>query len=361
MVVLHVIGAGVSGICFSKYLLEHDKDVQVYMYERSVNKIGCNCAWATHEKFRRLMQNNFGIDLSKYVLFKPVGLHVHSMKHAGRDFYIMSDSLYIIDKRKLLRDLIASCISTGRLKLIEAEVGSIRDMEKASGMSVKADDVLVCTGTFAPKYKTDEGCIPCYQARLQGNLAHGHHDGYLEIMVGKLGYAWAFPLNDVCSDWHVGAGDFFISPKDLTDKLIERIFSSYKFGCQCGMTYVKVIPPFMDRVILPVADDKGMNVSVGACGELAGNVTSLIGEGIYPSAYAGIECAKRYLDTGKIETKNLPLQADVHEIDLINYVLKHGKIGIKQISNIWKIYKNARSMGLKVKFMDSIRLIRAWR
>lgn len=200
---------------------------------------------------------------------------------------------YIVDKRLLLREVVSDGIKNGAEVLMNARViDFLRDGNRVSGVivshngeyiKIRSKIVIGCdgiTGVSRMLIKRNHRTLePAYQYTMSNVSLHDKHS--IHIFFGRkyapLGYLWIFPKENNVAN--VGLGARGANLHVLLDKFISGNPSLFK-----DSNIIKVNAGVLDlsgQVDDPVMD--GLMV----CGEAAGHVVPITGEGIGPSAVAG--------------------------------------------------------------------------
>jgi digeranylgeranylglycerophospholipid reductase len=286
-----IVGGGPGGATAAKWvasygirtlLIERNNDFAVKACAEGVTELGLEAMGVSpSEKIQAFKINGAWLyppELSEsmYIPIERIGL-------AG----------YIVDKRLLLRQIVSDAIKAGAEVLMNANVIDIlNDGRKFSGVVVSHDGeyikiygkvILLCDGvTGISKMfinRSSRTLEPALQYTMSNVLLDNDHDIY--IFFGRkyapLGYLWIFPKGNNIAN--VGLGARGVDLRVLLNRFIAQNPNMFR-----NSKVIKVNAGVIDLSGLvedPVRD--GLIV----CGEAAGHVVPITGEGIGPSAVAG--------------------------------------------------------------------------
>jgi len=357
-----VAGAGVAGLTLSHLL--NKSGWKVTIVEKNTAKIGCNCAWGAPEPdLTEALKDIFGEQkatnlLNDNILVKTKGLEIYSWKNTlKRKPLIWDIPMLTIDKPKLLKTILTDLTVDG-VELVQKAI----DKETI----LKYPACLDCTGTERAVFRAcgeldikDDLKIPCRQVRIKGKFKLKDADNLrAKIIVGDLGYAWAFPLGD--DIWHVGAGDFICDTKVLMDKML-GLFDIDRRFCSCGETAVRVSGA-LSRQMIRIQDTR-----IIGCGESIGSVRPLLGEGIVPSMKCALDLHRVLtLSGGEIYDRVISeyyRRPEFNcEVEFIKSWLRGGIIGkLKSLKYIPAIKRNAREMHVDASLASMLKLVMLYR
>lgn len=321
-----IAGAGISGAYLYRLLEAEGHDVTMYDIEHKTT-CGINpCAWATSKGFQELVERA-GLKPEDYIL--------RIFDHIWFDEMKLKAYMLTIDKPKLINDLL------GDAEVIEY------DPERFNGPSINDyDRIIDATGVaraFLPPI-TNDLISHTYQYRVSAR----NEPAEMRFKVGKVGYAWKFPLSD--SEFHVGAGSLVDIPiamlKDNNWLYTHTSGSSIK--CVCNGS-IRMSGPELSRPFI--------SHNIWGVGEAIGCVSPLTGDGIihgmksalllFKNIYSGID----YVDS--IHREFSWMDDERKALDR----LKAGKSA--GVGGAIVLRRNTRRMGMKLGLYDAFRLL--WR
>ncbi len=328
MVKIAIVGGGIAGSFLAKLLSIEGYDVTVFTESK---RLGCFCAWGTVFNEVDYLLRKVGLRLKDYVFSKIKYLVVNGIK-------LNAKNIVTFNKPKLIYDLLENV----KVKYIRATKDTVRNYDiivDATGFrrellgKLKRDFMLP---TIEYVIKDEEGIL---------------NENTIYVQLGKVGYAWMFPL--INKFWHVGAGDIVLDIKELT----ERVMGKYglnrdkiKITCECK-SYVRLLPP---KYCQPIV--KG---NIYGCGESIGTVYPLTGEGIAFS----MRCSEILFDN---------IVANKTPKDYVSSILKEfkwfnkafnltlslnkskGKILFNAISALGSIFRYAKRLGAEMEDLEAI-------
>ena len=183
-----IAGAGVTGAYLYRLLRKRGYEVDLFARDPGTS-CGINpCAWGTSRGFMDPVKDA-GLDPEKYIL--------QYSDYVWIDGFKIPAELATFNKPSLIQDLLQDDgIIRGPLRQEEYE---------------RIIDATGVSRVFLPPLAEDI-LLPCRQWRIrtQANLSN-------RIQLGKIGYAWCFPLSD--HEYHIGCGSLLSDPartlKDL--------------------------------------------------------------------------------------------------------------------------------------------------
>lgn len=266
-----------------------------------------------------------GLDPEKYIL--------QYSDYVWIDGFKIQAELATFNKPSLIEDLLQDARII-REPLREEEYGRIID---ATGVS----------RVFLPPLAEDI-LLPCRQWRIrtQANLSN-------RIQLGKIGYAWCFPLSN--HEYHIGCGSLLSDPartlKDLGWMENPPDPGKHKITCACSGKIRLTAPQYSQ----PFTRMEG-RAEVWGVGEAIGCVAPLAGDGIVP----GLRSAQILLDhwedpSGYKEAILREFHWMKNERTVIDKLRKSQPLGLK---DAWVLKKNSRRMGMQVGLKESLQLLK---
>ncbi len=319
-----IVGAGMTGAYLRRLLRDREHEVDIYDRGPGTRCGISPCAWGTSKGFSELLKHA-GLDLGKYLL--------------RRFEYLMMDEIRVkgefetFDKPGVIKDL---------LQGVEVKRGKINPAEY--------DRVLDSTGVsraFLPPLQNDL-ILPCVQWRIRSDAGRENR-----IKLGKIGYAWCFPLSE--NEYHVGCGSLLSDPRKITKELgwIETMTASSrgKILCACSGK-IRITSPLFSQ---PFVMNHGP-VQIWGVGEAIGCVAPLAGDGIVP----GMRSAQLLLENwDDPEAYRTAILQEFKWMESERRVI--GKLRMKEslgLKDAWVLKKNSRRMGIQVGVKEALLLIK---
>jgi flavin-dependent dehydrogenase len=316
-----IAGAGITGAYLYRLLTNQGQDVHIFDIAPETQCGISSCAWGTSRGFEELVAAS-GLDPQRYIL--------RNFDHFFMDGVKLGAMLMTFDKPKLVRDL-------------------LRDGEvKSAFVDTQAyDRVIDATGVdraFLPPIP-DDLILPCvqYRVRTQYPLAN-------RIQLGKIGYAWCFPLSK--DTYHIGCGSLAKDPREVMAELgwVRDDFSSDSghILCECTGSYRVTAPHYA----MPFFSASGR---VWGIGEAIGCVGPLAGDGVVP----GMRSVQLLLahwnhPEGYSNAILREFSWTLAERRIIDKLLQTQDLGL---GDAWMIKRNARRMGVRVPFRKAATLM----
>lgn len=285
-----IVGGGPGGATATKWvalhgfralLIERNNDFAVKACAEGVSELALEAMGVSpSEKIRAFKINGAWLyppELSEsmYIPIEKVGL-------AG----------YIVDKRLLLREVVSDAVRAGAEVFMNTNVVDIlKDGEKFNGvvisrngeyMKIYSKVILLCDGVtgISRMFINRNGRVlePALQYTMSNVILDDEHSIY--IFFGRkyapLGYLWIFPKGNNVAN--VGLGARGADLRVLLNKFITN-FNMFK-----NSKVIKINAGVID--LSGLVEDPVRNGLI-VCGEAAGHVVPITGEGIGPSAVAG--------------------------------------------------------------------------
>jgi flavin-dependent dehydrogenase len=322
-----IVGAGTTGAyCYS---LLTRQGFQVDIFDRT-RKTACGinpCAWGTSRGFTEQLKAA-GLDPEKYILQKFDSVIMDEVRIRGE--------LMTINKPALIRDLLGGANIRGdRFKM--ADYGRVID---ATGI----------TRAFLPPIKNDV-LLPCIQQRIQPKQQLDNR-----IQLGKIGYAWCFPLGEFGA--HIGCGSLVSNPKKMLKQIGWLDHSSPDSEqipvCACSGN-VRLTGP---HDALPFVTERS-DIPVWGIGEAIGCVAPLAGDGIVP----GMKSVSLLMENwenpeGYMRSILKEFEWMKNERTVIDKILASTPVGIK---DAWVLRKNSKRMGMRVGLKEALKFLKILR
>jgi flavin-dependent dehydrogenase len=316
-----IAGAGLTGAYLFRILRHRGHEIDVFDREPTTRCGISPCAWGTSRGFAELVKAS-GLDPEKYFL-----------RHFD---YVLMDGLRIaadlttFNKPELIEDL----LSGARIKYSPIEPTDYERIIDATGVS----------RAFLPPLQEDI-LLPCIQWRIRT-------DARLEnrIQLGKIGYAWCFPLAN--QEYHIGCGSLISNPRQIMEELgWAGGNASGSILCACAgkirLTAPQYSQPFMT---------KEKDAAVWGVGEAVGCVAPLAGDGVVPGMKSVQILMESWDDPGRYTEALLrEFRWMTPERKVINKLRGNGPLGIKEA---WILRKNSKRMGMKVGLKEAGMLVK---
>jgi flavin-dependent dehydrogenase len=313
-----ICGAGISGAYLYRLLKNCSYDVTIYDMEKKTN-CGINpCAWGTSKGFE---------DLVGRAGLNPLDYIIRSRDHIWFDEIKIKAYMLTIDKPILIHDLLM-----GAKIQIHPKI-NVEDY----------DMVIDATGVaraYLPPIPNDL-ISPCYQYRMVSD-----EPAEMRIKIGRVGYAWSFPLSD--KELHVGAGSLVMDPIQIL-KDMQWIYPKFtqKVKCAC---YSNV------RLTAPMGSRPFVHGNVWGIGESIGAVAPLAGDGILHGMKSSLLLLKNIDSPADYERAILREFAWMEKEREVVERLQSGKpIGL---GSALVLQRNTRRMDMKLGLWDAFKILR---
>ncbi|MGB9729068.1 MAG: NAD(P)/FAD-dependent oxidoreductase [Thermoprotei archaeon] len=287
-----VVGGGPGGVTAVKWIARHG--VRVLLVEKNSDFAVKACA----EGVTDLAFEAMGILPSEKIrAFRIDGAWLYPPE-VSNAMYVPIEKVglsgYIVDKRLLLREIVSEAMKSGAEVLMNAyAVDFLKDGNKFSGVvvshkgeyiKIRSKIVISCDGAAGVSRmlissRNTRTLEPAYQYTMANVLLNDRNS--IHIFFGRkyapLGYLWIFPKDDNVAN--VGLGARGVNLRDYLNKFISENPDLFR-----DSSIVKINAGVIDlsgQIDDPVMD--GLMI----CGEAAGHVVPITGEGIGPSAVAG--------------------------------------------------------------------------
>jgi len=201
-----IAGAGMTGAYLYRLLSNRGDEIDIFGRDPGTKCGITPCAWGTSRGFGEQMKAS-GLEPEKYILIRS--------DYVDMDGIRIKADLATFNKPSLINDLLrGASIIHGPLE--ENKYERIIDATGVSRIFLPAlpDDIL----------------LPCWQWRIRTEAELMNR-----IKLGKIGYAWCFPLSN--HEYHIGCGSLISDPRKIIKNLgwIENLPESEnnKIICSC--------------------------------------------------------------------------------------------------------------------------------
>jgi flavin-dependent dehydrogenase len=316
-----IIGAGMTGAYLYRLLRGRGHTVSIFD-KRLGTRCGLTpCAWGTSRGFRELVTDS-GLDPSHYIFQRFDYIVLEGLR--------LKADLMTFDKQRLIKDL-----------LLDAEVDySPPDL---GGF----DRIIDATGVaraLLPPLK-DDLILPCIQYRLKTELLLDNR-----IKLGRIGYAWCFPLSD--REYHLGCGSLLADPRTVLKGLNwmdERDTQKVLCACEGG---IRLTAPVYSQPFVAA----GTAGEVWGVGEAIGCVAPLAGDGIVPGM-KNVQLLLKWWNDPAGYTRAVLKEFDwmKPERGVVDKLRKNRSLGLND-ARVLK--KNSRRMGMQVGLKEAAALLK---
>jgi flavin-dependent dehydrogenase len=179
-----IMGAGMTGAYLYRLLQGRNHTASIFD-KRPGTRCGLTpCAWGTSRGFRELVADA-GLDPTFYIL-----QHFDSILMEGLR---LKADLMTFDKQRLIQDLLQGAV----VDYSPPNFGEFDRVVDATGVA----------RALLPPLEEDL-ILPCIQYRIKTELPLDN-----QIKLGRIGYAWSFPLSD--REFHLGCGSLLSDPRTV--------------------------------------------------------------------------------------------------------------------------------------------------
>jgi flavin-dependent dehydrogenase len=313
-----IAGAGLTGAYLYRLLRNQGQDVDVFDRKPKTRCGISPCAWGTSKEF---------LDLVEAAGLQPEQYISQRFKAVFMDEFRIAAELLTFDKPKLVQDLLRGA----EIKHFPLEPSEYHRIIDATGVD----------RAFLPKIE-DEVILPCLQWRIRSN-----DPLEIRIKVGRIGYAWCFPLND--GEYHLGCGSLLSDPHKVLDDLhwIPQPPASTDLKiCACQGRIRLTAPRYAQPFV------RG---NVWGLGEAVGCVAPLAGDGIVP----GMKSARillRHWENPDGYTRALLKEFGWMERErrVVDKLRRNEPLGLR---DAWVVRKNSRRMNMKMRIKEAVLLL----
>ncbi len=318
-----IAGAGLTGAYLYRLLKSLGHEADIFARDPGT-RCGINpCAWGTSNGFMEQVKGA-GLDPEKYIL--------QNLQYVWIDGFKIPAELATFDKPRLIKDLLKDArIIQGPVHA--EEYGRIIDATGVSRVFLPppAEDIL----------------LPCRQWRIQTETPLPNR-----IQLGKIGYAWCFPLSH--HEYHVGCGSLISDPPRTLKELGGRNnfpgLEDARVSCACAGKIRLTAPQYS----LPFISTDGP-AEVWGVGESIGCVAPLAGDGIVP----GLRSVQILLaDWDDPSGYQEAILREFHWMKSERTVIeKLRKSEFLRLKDAWVLKKNSRRMGMRVGLKEARQLL----
>ncbi len=318
-----IAGAGVTGAYLYRLLRRRGYEVDVFARDPGT-RCGINpCAWGTSRGFLEQVKGA-GLDPEKYIL--------QFSDYVWMDGIRVKADLATFDKPSLIKDLLQG-----------ARIFQKPPVENAHDRIIDATGVSRAFLSPLP----DDILLPCRQWRIRTETVLQNR-----VQLGKIGYAWCFPLSR--HEYHIGCGSLISDPSRTLKELgwVESLSGSVNHTILCACSgKIRLTAPQNSQ---PFIRTDG-RVEVWGVGEAIGCVAPLAGDGIVP----GLKSAQILLDywedpSGYKKAILREFHWMKNERTVIDKLRRSEPLGLK---DAWVLKKNSRRMGMQVGLKESLQLL----
>lgn len=241
-----IMGAGMAGAYLYRLLHSRIGDIDLFDVGSATHCGISPCAWGTSKGFEELVRAS-GLDPAGYVLNRSDHLMMDGMR--------IKVDLTVFDKQRLIKDLLQGA----RVSRSEPD-------------RTEYDRIIDATGAaraFLPPIR-DDIVLTCVQYRVRAESPLEHR-----IKLGKIGYAWSFPLS--CAEYHIGCGCLLADARGVL-KNLGWMKEGLSLDVICSCTG-KIRLTGVHRSG-PVVESRNGGPEVWGVGESIGCVAPLTGDGI---------------------------------------------------------------------------------
>lgn len=319
---LAIMGAGMTGAYLYRLLCQKIPDIDIFDLQPRT-KCGISpCGWGTSRGFEDLVKTS-GLDPSGYIL--------NRLDHLTMDGIKVKAEIMTFDKRRLIGDLLRGA----EVKRFPPDTG-------------RYDRVIDATGAeraFLPPVP-DDLVFTCVQHRIRTDTELGNR-----ISLGKIGYAWTFPLQP--REYHVGCGCLLADPRMVLRNLGWESSASSPRDTLCACTgRIRLTGPHRSGPF--ISNHKA--TEVWGVGEAIGCVSPIAGDGIVPGMKSALILVDHWDDPAGYEKAILRefkwMEAERRVMDKLR------RNEALALSDAWAVRQNSKRMGVKVGLRDAAAYLR---
>jgi flavin-dependent dehydrogenase len=319
-----ILGAGMTGAYLYRLLRDGNHAVSVFD-QRLRTRCGLTpCAWGTSRGFRELVTDS-GLDPARYILRRFDYILMEGIR--------LQADLLTFDKQKLIRDLLQGAT-------VDYSAPPFGDFDR----------VIDATGVARALLPPLEGdlILPCLQYRLESEVPFDNR-----IKLGRIGYAWCFPLSD--REYHLGCGSLLSDPRAVLEGLNWIDPRDHpKIRCACEGSIRLTAPFYSQPFVAEVAAGE-----VWGVGEAIGCVAPLAGDGIVPGMKS-VRLLLKWWDDPSGYTRAVLREFDwmKPERAVIDKLRNNRPLGL---TDARVLKKNSRRMGMQVGLKAAAALLKCLR
>ncbi len=314
------MGAGMTGAYLYRLLQGGNHTVSIFD-KRLKTRCGLTpCAWGTSRGFRELVTDS-GLDPSHYILQRFESIVLEGLR--------LKADLMTFDKQRLIQDLLQGA----EVDYSAPDFGEFDRVIDATGV---ARALLPALG--------EDLILPCIQYRVKTEIPFDN-----QIKLGRIGYAWCFPLSD--REYHLGCGSLLADPRPVLKGLnwIDTR-DPQKILCACEGSIRLTAPVYSQPFVAA-----GTAGEVWGVGEAIGCVAPLAGDGIVPGMKS-VQLLLKWWDDPSGYTRAVLKEFDwmKPERAVIDKLRKNRALGLND-ARVLK--RNSRRMGMQVGLKEAAALL----
>lgn len=314
-----ITGAGMAGAYLYRLLQGRNHTVSIFD-KRPGTRCGITpCAWGTSRGFRALVADA-GLDPALYILQHFDYILLEGLR--------LKADLMTFDKQRLIQDLLQ---------------GAVVDYSPPN--FGEFDRVIDATGVARALLPPLEGdlILPCIQYRLETKISLDN-----QIKLGRIGYAWCFPLSG--GEYHLGCGSLLSDPRPILQGLGWMDDRDRKILCACEGK-IRLTAPIHSQPFVAA----GAAGEVWGVGEAIGCVAPLAGDGIVPGMRS-VQLLLQWWDDPSGYTRAVLKEFDwmKPERAVIDKLRKNRGLGLND-ARVLK--RNSRRMGMQVGLKEAASLL----
>ena len=314
------MGAGMTGAYLYRLLQGRNHSLSIFD-RRPGTRCGLTpCAWGTSRGFQELVTDS-GLDPSRYILQRFDYILMEGLR--------LKADLMTFDKQRLIQDLLQGA----EVQYSPPDFGGFDRVIDATG---------VARALLPPL--AEDLILPCIQYRLETEIPLDN-----QIKLGRIGYAWCFPLSD--REVHLGCGSLLSDPGPVLKGLNwmdDR--DRQKILCACEGSIRLTAPHYSQPFVAA-----GAAGGVWGVGEAIGCVAPLAGDGIVPGMKS-VQLLMKWWDDPSAYTRAVLKEFDwmKPERAVIDKLRKNRSLGLND-ARVLK--RNSRRMGMQVGLKEAAALL----
>lgn len=315
-----IVGAGMTGAYLYRLLQGRNHTISIFD-KRPGTRCGLTpCAWGTSRGFRELVTDS-GLDPSHYILQRLDYILMEGLR--------LKADLMTFDKQRLIQDLLQGAP-------VDYSSPHFRDFDRVIDATGVARALLPPLG--------EDLILPCIQYRLKTELPFDN-----QIKLGRIGYAWCFPLSD--REYHLGCGSLLSDPRPVL-KGMNWIDTRdpQKILCACEGSIRLTAPVYSQPFVAA-----GAAGEVWGVGEAIGCVAPLAGDGVVPGMKS-VQLLMKWWEDPSGYTRAVLKEFGwmKPERAVIDKLRKNRPLGLND-ARVLK--KNSRRMGMQVGLKEAAALL----